>query len=124
VYEQYLRVPHYIVYSRYTQQLRHFKLDGGRYQEQSIQSQNPCIWLADLAIGLSIWQGVFEGIPGYWLRWCDLQGNWRLTDTEQAQAQLQQAAQNLLATGMVVEQVSELLGLSATQVQAWKQGID
>lgn len=36
VYEAYLRVPHYLVYSRYTQHLRYFKLEGGQYQEQSI----------------------------------------------------------------------------------------
>ncbi len=47
VYEQYLRVPHYIVYSPYTQRLRYFKLDGGRYQEQPVSQQNPLIWLAD-----------------------------------------------------------------------------
>ena len=128
VYENYLRVPHYIVYSRYTQQLRYFKLDGGRYQEQSIQPQNPRIWLTDLEIGLGIWSGVFEDVPSDWLRWCDLQGNWLLTDTEQAQlekeqaqAQLRQAAQNLLAAGMEVSQIAQILGLSASQVQAFFQ---
>jgi Uma2 family endonuclease len=135
VYEKYLRVPHYIVYSRYTQQLRYFKLDGGRYQEQLIQPQNPRIWLSDLEIGLGIWSGVFEDVPSNWLRWCDRQGNWLLTDTEQerlekeqerlekeqAQAQLRQAAQNLVAAGMQVSQVAEILGLSEAQVQAFFQ---
>lgn len=118
VYERYLRVPHYIVYSRYTQRLRYFKLDGGQYQEQLLSQQNPLIWLADLEIGLGIWQGVFEDVPGYWLRWCDREGCWLLTDTEQAQAQLLQAARNLLAAGMEIGQVAEMLGLSETQVQA------
>ncbi|MFB2979789.1 Uma2 family endonuclease [Microseira sp. BLCC-F43] len=149
VYEKYLRVPHYIVYSRYTQQLRHFKLDGGRYLEQLIQPQNPRIWLTDLEIGLGIWSGVFEDVPSDWLRWCDRQGNWLLTDTEQerlekeqerlekeqerlekererlekekAQGQLRQAARNLLAAGMQVSQVAEILGLSEAQVQAFCQ---
>ncbi|MFB2983730.1 Uma2 family endonuclease [Microseira sp. BLCC-F43] len=121
VYEEYLRVPHYIIYSRYTQQLRHFKLDGGRYLEQSQNSNNPRIWLADLKIGLGIWSGVFEDVPSHWLRWCDREGNWLLTDTEQAQAQLRQAAQNLLATGMEVSQIAEILCLSAEQVQAFFQ---
>lgn len=149
VYEQYLRVPHYIVYSRYTQQLRYFKWDGGRYFEQSIQPQNPRIWLADLEIGLGIWSGVFEDVPSNWLRWCDRQGNWLLTDTEQAQlekeqervekeqaqlekeqerlekeqaqSQLRQAAQNLMAAGMEVNRVAEMLGLSSAQVQAFCQ---
>lgn len=131
VYERYLRVPHYIVYSRYTGLLRYFKLDGGQYQEQAIAPEPPQIWLPDLEIGLGVWQGVFEGVPARWLRWCDRSGNWLLTDTEQAQqeraqaqqekdqaqAQLLRAAQNLLATGMAMDQVAVLLGLSADQMQ-------
>jgi Uma2 family endonuclease len=135
VYERYLRIPHYLVYSRYTQQLRYFKLDGGQYQEQPLNADQPIAWLTDLEIGLGIWQGVFEDVPGYWLRWCDRAGNWLLTDAEQAlinaehalanaeqaQAQVLQAARNLLATGMDVAQVTQLLGLSAAQVQALLQ---
>ncbi|MGC1197011.1 MAG: Uma2 family endonuclease [Geitlerinemataceae cyanobacterium] len=124
VYERYLRVPHYIVYSRYTQQLRYFKLEGGVYQEKQIQPENPRIWLADLEVGLGIWQGEFEEVPSHWLRWCDGEGNWLLTDTEQerlekeqAQTQLRQAARNLLATGMEVSQVAQILGLSEVQVR-------
>ncbi|HEY9652612.1 MAG TPA: Uma2 family endonuclease [Coleofasciculaceae cyanobacterium] len=125
VYERYLRIPHYLVYSRYTQRLRYFKLNGGQYQEQSLSLENEIAWLADLEIGLGIWEGVFEDVPGYWLRWCDDAGNWFLTDTEQArvareqaEAQLLQAARNLLATGMQIAQVATILGLSEAQVQA------
>jgi Uma2 family endonuclease len=124
VYEQYLRVPHYLVYSRYTQRLRYFKLEGGRYHEQPLNPDNPLVWLADLNVSLGIWQGEFEGVPGHWLRWCDQAGDWFLTDTEQAeqqkaqaQSQLLQAAQNLLATGMEMGQVAQLLGLSEEQVK-------
>ncbi|GAB4197381.1 MAG: Uma2 family endonuclease [Coleofasciculaceae cyanobacterium] len=132
VYERYLRIPHYLVYSRYTQRLRYFKLDGGQYQEQSLSQENPIAHLADLEISLGIWEGRFEDVPGYWLRWCDDAGNWFLTDTEQSQqqaeqervarkqaeAQLLQAARNLLATGMAIAQVATILGLSEAQVQA------
>jgi len=89
-------------------------------------------WLADLEISLGIWERVFEGVPSSWLRWCDRAGNWLLTDTEQSeqqvvqerlakeqvQTQLLQAAQNLLATGMDIEQVTQLLGLSEEQIKA------
>ena len=54
VYERSLRVPHYIVYNRYSQRLRYFKLSGGRYQEQSLQAKSPSIWLSELEIGLGI----------------------------------------------------------------------
>ncbi len=90
VYEYYLRVPYYLVYSRYTQQLRFFKLNGGRYQEQPLNPDNPIAWLTDLDLGVGIWQGVFEGVPGVWLRWRDRDGNWLLTDTEQAEQQAEQ----------------------------------
>jgi Uma2 family endonuclease len=135
VYEEYLRVAHYIVYSRYTQQLRYFKLVGGQYQEQSLNLQNPRLWLTDLEIGLGIWEGSFEDVSGHWLRWCNDQGNWLPTDTEQAeidkeqaemdkeqaQAQLRQATQNLLATGMEMSQVAQILSLSEAQIQAFEQ---
>ncbi|ESA36116.1 restriction endonuclease [Leptolyngbya sp. Heron Island J] len=124
MYERYLRVPHYIVYSRHSQKLRYFRLQGGVYEECSLRSGNCAIWLADLEIGLGVWQGEFENIPGHWLRWCNQDGTWLLTDTEQerqakeqSQSQLLQAAQNLLATGMSLAQVTELLALSDEQVQ-------
>ena len=132
VYETRLRVPYYFVYSRYTQRLRYFKLEGGQYQEQSLNPETPLVWLEDLEIGLGIWQGEFEGVTAAWLRWCDQAGNWLLTDTEQAQQQLEQerqakeqaqtqllqAAQNLLATGMELKQVAQILNLSESQAQA------
>ncbi|MGF1480700.1 MAG: hypothetical protein ACFB4I_14650 [Cyanophyceae cyanobacterium] len=80
VYERYLRIPYYLVYSRTPQQLRYFKFDGGQYQEQPLNSENPLAWFADLKIGLGIWSGEFAGVSGDWLRWCDHAGNWRLTD--------------------------------------------
>ena len=147
VYEKYLQVPHYIVYSRYTQQLRYFQLEGDEYQEQSLKAENPKIWLADLEVGLGIWQGEFEGVPSHWLRWCDGDGNWLLTDTEQerqekeqerrekeqalqqaqqarleqerAQAQLRQVARHRLASGMTVSQVAQMLDVSEAEVLDW-----
>ncbi|NET61422.1 MAG: Uma2 family endonuclease [Symploca sp. SIO2E6] len=104
VYEEYLQVPHYIVYSRYTRKLRYFKLEGGKYQEQSINPENPMVWLADLEIGLGIWEGVFEKVPGYWLRWCDGAGNWLLTDTEQSEQRLEQSEQQLEQERVAKEQ--------------------
>jgi non-ribosomal peptide synthetase component E (peptide arylation enzyme) len=39
--------------------------------------------LPDLQLGLGIWAGEFQRTPGQWLRWCDQEGNWVLTETEQ-----------------------------------------
>jgi Uma2 family endonuclease len=75
MYETRLRVPYYFVYSRYTQRLRYFKLEGRQYQEQVLNLEAPLVWLTDLEIGLGIWKGAFEGVTDAWLRWCDRDGN-------------------------------------------------
>jgi Uma2 family endonuclease len=62
VYETRLRVPYYFVYSRFTQRLRYFKLEGRQDQEQVLNPEAPLVWLEDLEIGLGIWQGEFEGV--------------------------------------------------------------
>lgn len=125
VYEQILQVPYYLVFSRYSNRLRFFRLVDGRYQEKPLDSANPRAWLPDLEIGLGVWHGEFEGVTRAWLRWYDIEGNWLLTDTqrerlakEQAQAQLIQAARNLLVSGMRVNQVAQMLGLSESQVES------
>lgn len=92
VYERILRVPYYIVFSRYTNRLRFFQLVGGHYQEQILDSVEPKIWLPELALGLGLWQGEYRGIERLWLRWYDVQG-WVLTDTEQEQQRANQAEQ-------------------------------
>jgi Uma2 family endonuclease len=113
VYEQYLQVPHYLVYSRQSQELRYFRLMAGKYQEQQLQTGNPLVWLEDLEIGLGIWEGMLNGIPGVWLRWCDRNGNWLLTDTEQAE---QIAARERLAK-LQAEQQTEQERLAKLQAE-------
>ena len=83
VYEQILRVPYYIVFSRYSNLLRFFQLVGGRYQEQSLDPQQPRIWIPELELGIGLWSGVFEGVERQWLRWYDNRG-WIPTDAERA----------------------------------------
>ena len=124
VYEQILRVPYYIVFSRYTNRLRFFELVGGHYQERELEAENPRLWLPELELGLGLWLGEFEGIHRCWLRWYDAEGNWIPTDAErerqraeQAEGQLQRVVLNLLQQGMSVEQVANLTGLSEEQVR-------
>jgi Uma2 family endonuclease len=146
VYEQILRVPYYVVFSRYTNQLRLFKLTGGQYQEQVLVSDNPRIWIPELELGLGVWEGEFGGVRRQWLRWFDALGEWVPTDAEQerqqaeqerqraeqerqraeqerqraeqAETQLRQVALNLLQQGMTLAQVAGLTGLSEPEVQA------
>jgi Uma2 family endonuclease len=132
VYEQILKVPHYIVFNKRDRHLRYFKLMGGAYQEQPVAAFNPRIWITDLDIGLAIWQGMFAGRPKAWLRWCDANGNLLLTDTEEAleekaiaQQQQQQAELKLSQTvlrlhemGMAIAQIAEITGSSEDEVEA------
>jgi Uma2 family endonuclease len=82
VYEQILQVPNYVVFDEPTKQLRHFRLVNGRYQLQPIAPQSPQLWIPEIDRGLGLWLGSFRGIGQRWLRWCDAQGNWLLTEAE------------------------------------------
>lgn len=91
VYERILRVPYYAVFSRYSDRLRIFKLNGGRYIEQTLDVDRPRFWIPELKLGLGVWQGEFEGINRRWLRWYDALGNWVQTDAELAISQAELA---------------------------------
>jgi Uma2 family endonuclease len=91
VYEQILRIPYYVVFSRYTNQLRAFKQEGAHYQE--LELHQPRVWMPELELGLGLWQGDYQGIERLWLRWYDAQGNWILTQTEQERQRAEQERQ-------------------------------
>lgn len=92
VYEQILQVPYYVVFNRYTDELRAFKLEVGHYQEQTLLDSR--LWIPELKIGLGLWYGIYK--PGthqqaerLWLRWYDQAGQWMLTGEELARQQTQ-----------------------------------
>ncbi len=59
------------------QVLRSYELQGRTYVPLSFP------WLAQVNLGLTLWQGVYEGREGTWLRWCDYSRQILLTDAEQ-----------------------------------------
>lgn len=69
VYEQILRVPYYVVFNRYNDELRVFTLQADRYQELSLTE--PKVWMPEIELGLGLWRGVYEGLDRLWLRWYD-----------------------------------------------------
>lgn len=92
VYEHLVRVPYYVVFSRYTNQVRAFALHGGpRYQEVSTPDQR--LWLPEVDLGLGLWTGTYQGLELQWLRFYDAQGGWILTPEEQADQRAAQADQ-------------------------------
>jgi Uma2 family endonuclease len=104
VYEQILRIPYYVVFSRYTNQLRVFKLVGLHYQELELQDSR--VWIADLDLGLGLWQGEYLGVDRLWLRWYDVKGDWILTEAE---FQFQRAESECLRAEQAENQLESLL---------------
>ncbi|MBD2384313.1 Uma2 family endonuclease [Cylindrospermum sp. FACHB-282] len=88
VYERVLRVPYYIVFDRYTDQLRAFQLQGGSYTELEVTQVR--VWINDIQLGLGLWEGLYQGIERQWLRWYDDLGNWILTPQERERKQVEQ----------------------------------
>jgi Uma2 family endonuclease len=80
VYEQILRVPYYVVFDRYTNQLQAFQLIDRHYQKLLFDGSP--IWIAELELGLGLWYGRYQGVERLWLRWCDGNANWIPTPVE------------------------------------------
>ena len=47
-------------------------------------------WLASAGLGIMLWEGVYEGQEGVWLRWRNRIGNLILTGAERAEDERQQ----------------------------------
>lgn len=84
VYERMLRIPFYVVFDRYENQLRVFSLDGGRYCQENLGDESR-VWFDELELGLGVWQGIYQGFEGKWLRWYEASGEWIPTDAEARQ---------------------------------------
>ncbi len=93
IYEQ-MRVSYYAVYDPSSQlsaqPLRLFELRGMQYTEMA----EP--WLEQVRLGLTLWEGEFEGRHSTWLRWQGPDGRLLLTGDERAE-QAEQRAERLAA---------------------------
>lgn len=106
VYEQILRVPYYVVFDRYTDELRIFRLQGERYQELAVE-EHP-LWIASLELGLGLWFGSYDGIDRLWLRWFDSEGNWIPTLAEQREQERERAEQERERAERLAQKLREL----------------
>ncbi len=122
VYEDILQVPYYIVYSRYTNQLHFFQLQAGQYREQPLAEENPRIWLADLEIGLGLWEGEYKGVTRPWLRWQNAQGDWIPTEAEAQAQRANLEAQRANSEAQRADAAEERLARLLAQLQ--QQGLD
>ena len=82
VYERILQVPYYFVFSRYTNELRTFRLVNHRYREQILTE--PRFWIPELELGIGLRSHSYQNLQRPWLRWYDADGNWIPTPEESA----------------------------------------
>ncbi len=132
VYEQILKIPYYVIFSRESDEWQVFQLRGKRYQQLSIKDER--LWLPKIRLGLGIWAGTFNGFDSRWLRWYDKNG-WIPTpveieqkranaETQRADTAFEQGEQNkaletarkMLAKGYSLTEIIELTGLSSTDL--------
>lgn len=88
VYEQVLRVPYYVVFNRYTDELQVFTFQADRYILLDLAESR--LWISSIKLGLGLWQGNYDGIERQWLRWFDSDGNWILTTAEREEEERKQ----------------------------------
>ncbi|MGD2182736.1 Uma2 family endonuclease [Lusitaniella coriacea] len=91
VYERILRIPYYIVFSRYTNELQGFHLVGAQYAPMELEEGE--LHLPELELKLGIWQGEFQGIERLWLRWFTEAGDLIPIPEEKVQQAQQEAAE-------------------------------
>lgn len=106
VYEQRLKVPYYLVYSRHTLELRAFRWVKGRYREVKVTDQG--LWLPQAQLGIGVWSGTYQLTHGSWLRFYDAQGRWISTKDEQIAAKDEQIAAEAQARLLAEQQVRAL----------------
>ncbi|MEL6262609.1 MAG: Uma2 family endonuclease [Cyanobacteria bacterium J06626_6] len=86
-----LRISYYAVYDPSHQlgeeTLQLFELRGRRYAAISD------LWMEQVKLGLTLWEGDFEGRTDLWLRWCDKEGKVFFTGDEQAELAQQKVEQ-------------------------------
>ena len=86
-----MKVPFYVIYDPQRQVMAEvltiYRLQGLQYERQDT-TQLDC-----LKLGLTLWEGEFEGKADTWLRWTDEHGGLILTGKERAEQERQRADQ-------------------------------
>jgi Uma2 family endonuclease len=125
VYERMLRVPFYVVYDRYENNLRVFGLQNGCYQPMVVTAGR--FWFEALQMGLGVWAGDYQGTEGEWLRWYDGAGRWVPTEAEarrSAEHQAEQERDRADAAEHQVEQERDRADAAEHQVQEERDRAD
>jgi Uma2 family endonuclease len=113
LHNQVWRVLYYFVFNRYDGEFRAFRLVSDSYQPVTVNDRR--VWIAEVEIGLGVWQGSFHGINRQWLRWFDSaeqtlydrSGNWILTPEEYERQRADRAEQQAELAGQEARQERE-----------------
>ncbi|MEB3177705.1 MAG: Uma2 family endonuclease [Nostocaceae cyanobacterium] len=124
IYQNQMRVPEYFWYDPFNpNDWAGFSIQQRVYQPLVPNERNQLI-SESLGLALQQWRGNYKGIDATWLRWGTLEGQLLPTPEEKerqradrAESQLLQTARNLIEAGMTVEQVANLTGLQASEIE-------
>jgi Uma2 family endonuclease len=96
IYQNRLRVPEYFWFDPFSGEWAGFVLQSGEYTAIAEDSQGR---LVSQLLGLALvrWQGVYQDIEAYWLRWVTLEGMLLPTPQKEAMVEAQRQATTLEA---------------------------
>jgi len=78
-----------------------YRLSGTDYERQSSPR------FPDIGLGVTLWEGTYEGKTDTWLRWTDADGNLILTGKERAEQEYQRAEQERLDKEQLLQQLEQ-----------------
>ena len=100
-----MRVSYYVVYDPLRQVmpdvLTIYRLSGMGYERQNSPR------FPDIGLGVTLWDGTYEGKTDTWLRWTDADGNLILTGKERAEQERQRAEQERLDKEQTLQQLEQ-----------------
>ncbi len=112
-----LGIPYYVVWDpllfyrrRSRERLHVFALNARSY----VPLEKP--WLAEVGLGLKVWQGPFDGVTDDWLRWCDARGKLIPTSADLAD-KAGQRARKAKKQARLAEQLTAAAEARATQAE-------
>src|SRR6266568_3668111 len=100
-----MRVIYYVIYDPLRQVmpdvLTIYRLSGTDYERHSSPR------FPDIGLGVTLWDGTYEGKTDTWLRWTDADGNLILTGKERAEQERQRAEQERLDKEQTLQQLAQ-----------------
>src|SRR5262249_11706455 len=86
IYEQVIGAGYYVIFDPQRSSLEVYQLAGGRFQQMTANDQGRYL-IAPMKVELGVWEGMFRGLNGAWLRaWEPTTGKMLVLIDERAEA--------------------------------------